>query len=57
MDVVPFHGGKRHEMGDCFLVEGKGVGSSLSRAVAGTRHWPAIGLVVEVGGNLASSDS
>ena len=57
MDVIPLHGAKRHEVGDHLLVECKGVRSALIRVVIEAGHWHAIGLVVEVGGNLVSNDS
>jgi hypothetical protein len=54
MAVISLHGVKRHEMGDCYLMEGEGVGSSLSRMVIGVRSWHAIaiGLVVEKDSNM-----
>ena len=35
MDAIPLHGAKRHEMGDCILMECKGFRSFLSKTVIG----------------------
>ncbi len=57
MDIIPLHGAKRHEMGDSLFMEGKGVRSALNRAIIEAGCWRAIGLLVEVGGNLVGCDS
>ena len=56
VDVVPLHAAKRHEVGDGFLLKSQRVGSAMNGAVIWAQIWCAIGLQVEIGGNLIGCD-
>ena len=56
VDVIPLHAAKRHEVGDGFLLKSQRVGLAMNGTVAWAQSWCAIGLQVEIGGDLIGCD-